>query len=134
MCASRLCPASGIETLNKRKLLRLFNMVLLITLCLGCGKEQQISAVEEPAVTDPPAGRGNGRRMHQYIGKPGKEGDMYFVYLVCGTDENGDEVTGKISMKHMQGYGTFENVRSEEGNVVVRLRANGELYTLHDDG
>ncbi|MFN3754521.1 hypothetical protein [Flavobacterium sp.] len=71
---------------------------------------------------------------NKYEYRTGTSGDYGYNYDVSGYDDNGNEVTGNVSMEDKYGNGTLTNAQGDEINVTVEWIGKGELEATDDDG
>lgn len=71
---------------------------------------------------------------YKYEYRTGTNGDYGYNYDVSGTDVNGNEVTGNVSMEDKYGTGTITNSDGEEVDINVEWIGYGELKATDQDG
>ncbi|WP_291131009.1 hypothetical protein [Flavobacterium sp. UBA7682] len=71
---------------------------------------------------------------YKYEYRTGTSGDYDYNYDVSGYDDNGNEVTGNVSMEDKYGTGTITNADGEEVEVNVEWTGYGELKATDSDG
>lgn len=71
---------------------------------------------------------------HKYEYRTGSSGDYEYNYDVVGNDENGDEVSGNISIQGKYGNGTITNSKGDEVEIEAEWIDYGKLKATDDDG
>ncbi|WP_291151752.1 hypothetical protein [Flavobacterium sp. UBA7680] len=71
---------------------------------------------------------------YKYEYRTGTSGDYGYNYDVSGYDENGNEVTGNVSMEDKYGTGTITNAEGDKVDVEVEWVDYGELKATDQDG
>lgn len=113
----------------------LFGFVLVIA--ISCKKKEEVQP--DNLLSSPAAAVNNEGIIHtdttyKYECRKGETGDYEYNYEVSGTDDNGDEVSGNVSMNGKYGSGTITNSNGEEIEVETEWIGKGVLNATDDDG
>jgi hypothetical protein len=71
---------------------------------------------------------------YKYEHRTGTSGDYQYNYDVSGTDGNGDEVTGNVTVEDKYGEGTLTYGEGNEIEVDVEWIGYGKLKATDNDG
>lgn len=71
---------------------------------------------------------------YKYENRVGVSGDYQYTYDVSGTNENGDAVTGTITVRDKYGEGTVTDEAGNEIDVEVEWIGKGILKATDDEG
>ncbi len=71
---------------------------------------------------------------YEYEYRKGESGNYEYNYDVSGTDDNGDEVSGNVTMNGKYGSGKLTNSNGEEIEVETEWIGKGVLNATDDDG
>jgi uncharacterized protein YcfL len=71
---------------------------------------------------------------YKYEHRTGTSGDYQYNYDVSGTDENGEEVTGNISVQDKYGIGTLIDGAGNKIEVETEWTGQGKLKATDQDG
>ncbi|UPT69910.1 MAG: hypothetical protein M0D53_12315 [Flavobacterium sp. JAD_PAG50586_2] len=110
-----------------------------LLLLLACKDNQQAPAPQTPQGFTPHTEEVVEQTYHEdttykYEHRTGTSGDYQYNYDVSGTDENGDEVTGNVSVQDKYGEGTLTDNEGNEIQVEVEWIDYGKLKATDDDG
>ena len=72
--------------------------------------------------------------VYKYEHRTGESGDYQYNYDVSGTDENGEDVTGNVSVQDKYGEGTLTDNEGNEIEVEVEWTGYGKLKATDYDG
>lgn len=124
------------------KILNKVTQVVLICLALifcHCkGKEQNqveesnLQSTQETIPTEPVNYHVD--TTYEYESRTGVSGNYEYEYDVSGTDSDGNEVTGTISVDGKYGSGTITNNNGETIEVEVEWVGKGELNATDENG
>ncbi|RKS00569.1 hypothetical protein [Flavobacterium sp. 102] len=124
-----------------KKLLKSIRVILIIALLSlnSCReKEQQPPQNFVPAnaedLTEEELKKVHTDTNYKYEYRTGTSGDYGYSYNVSGYDDNGNEVTGNVSMEDKYGTGTITNSDGEEVDINVEWIGYGELKATDQDG
>jgi hypothetical protein len=70
----------------------------------------------------------------EYESRTGTSGNYTYTYDIFGTDENGNEVSGTITIKGKYGTGTLLNSNENEIEVEAEWIDYGKLKATDDEG
>jgi hypothetical protein len=71
---------------------------------------------------------------HKYEYRTGTSGDYEYNYDVVGYDQDGNEVSGNISIQDKYGRGTITNSNGDEVEIDAEWVDYGKLKATDDDG
>ena len=123
----------------KTKMTKLYFLLLglVLVLAISCKKKEDVQP--NNLITSPEAAVNNEGTIHidsiyEYEYRKGESGNYEYNYDVSGTDNNGDEVSGNVSMNSNYGSGTITNSNGEEIEVEAEWIDKGVLNATDDDG
>lgn len=110
---------------------------LVIVMVISCKKKEEVQP--DNFITSPAAETNNEETIHtdttyEYEYRKGESGNYEYNYDVSGTDDNGNEVSGNVSMNGKYGSGTITNSKGEEIEVETEWIGKGVLNATDDDG
>lgn len=113
----------------------LFGLVLVMA--ISCKKKEDVQP--NNLITSPEPEINNEAIIHtdttyEYKYRKGESRNYEYNYDVSGTDDNGDEVSGNVSMNGKCGSGTITNSNGEEIEVETEWIDKGVLNATDDDG
>ena len=113
----------------------LFGLVLVMA--ISCKKKEDVQP--NNLIASPKADTNNEETIHtdstyEYEYRKGESGNYEYNYDVSGTDNNGDEVSGNVSMNGKYGSGTITNSNGEEIEVETEWIGKGILNATDDEG
>lgn len=71
---------------------------------------------------------------YEYEYRTGEAGDYQYNYDVSGTDSNGDEFSGNVSVRGKYGEGTVTDANGNETEIEVRWSGHGKLTGTDKSG
>ena len=123
----------------KTKMTKLYFLLLglVLVIDISCKKKEDVQP--DNLITSPAAEVNNEETIHtdttyEYEYRKGESGNYEYNYDVSGTDDNGDEVSGNVSMNGKYGSGTITNSIGEEIEVETEWIDKGVLNATDDDG
>ncbi len=72
--------------------------------------------------------------IYEYEHRTGTSDNYQYNYDVSGTDVNGDDVTGNVTVQDKYGIGTLTDVDGNEIEVEVEWTGYGKLKATNNDG
>ena len=119
----------------KKTYFLLFGLVIVIA--ISCKKKEEVQP--DNFITSPEVETINEETIHtdttyEYEYRKGESGNYEYNYDVSGTDDNGDEVSGNVSMNGKYGSGTITNSEGEEIEVETEWIGKGVLKATDNDG
>jgi hypothetical protein len=110
---------------------------LVLVVAISCKKKEEVQP--DNFIATPAVDINNKETIHtdttyQYEYRSGESGNYEYNYDVSGTDDNGDEVSGNVSMNGRYGSGTITNSNGEEIEVETEWINKGVLNATDVDG
>lgn len=110
---------------------------LILVMAISCKKKEEVQP--DNFIASPEAENTNEETIHtdstyEYEYRKGESGNYEYNYDVSGTDDNGDEVSGNVSMNGKYGSGTITNSNGEEIEVEAEWVDKGVLNATDNDG
>jgi len=119
--------------------LRLGFLIFIVLVFNACRKKE--SADSENFATAPPENLTEEEQQtyhtdtaYKYEYRTGTSGDYQYDYDVSGTDDNGDEVTGNVTMHGKYGSGTITTANGDDVDVETEWVDYGKLKATDSDG
>lgn len=110
---------------------------LILVMAISCKKKEEIQP--NNFISSPAVDVNNEETIHtdatyEYKYRKGESGNYEYNYDVSGTDDNGGEVSGNVSMNGKFGTGTITNSNGEELELETEWIGKGVLNATDDDG
>ena len=110
---------------------------LVLVMAISCKKNYEVQP--NNLISSPTSTINNEETIHtnttyEYEYRKGESGNYEYNYDVSGTDDNGDEVSGNVSMNGKYGSGTITNSNGEEIEVETEWIDKGVLNATDNNG
>lgn len=123
----------------KTKMTKLYFLLLglILVMAISCKKKKDVQP--DNFIATPASEVNNEETIHtdttyEYEYRKGESGNYEYNYDVSGTDDNGNEVSGNVSMNGKYGTGTITNSNGEEIEVEAEWIGKGVLSATDNDG
>jgi len=126
------------------KKLHYFLVTALLVICVGCrNKEDQSNQFQQSIYTDNSVSSAQDEVSadtyhidsdYKYEYRTGTSGSYEYNYDVNGSDYDGNDVSGNISVSGKYGEGTIEDANGDERDVEVEWVRYGVMEATDEDG